>query len=128
MSVRLREDADMMAEGLDSLFDAARAATPPDASGLMARVLADAYVEQDARAAQVVPAAPVRKGWRTALVALLSPGNGRAAAGLLAATLAGVWIGFVQPAPVAGVSQALEPESVDVVELIPDLDTWLAEG
>ncbi|OJY33310.1 MAG: hypothetical protein BGP11_20645 [Rhodobacterales bacterium 65-51] len=126
MSVRLRDDVGLTAEALDSLFEEARAAAPPEASVLMARVLADSYAAQDALPQHTAPPRPAARRGR--LAGLFSPANNRAAAGLVAATLAGVWIGFVQPAPVADVSQALEPAAVDVVELIPDLEIWLAEG
>ena len=108
--------------GLDALFAAARAAEAPVPGHLLARVLADA----DAHMPPSVPvSAPTRaaapRGWLAGLLDML--GGRGAVAGLAAAGLAGVWIGFVQP---VDLGRALLPSSaVDAVELYPaDIDQW----
>lgn len=108
--------------GLDALFAAARAAEAPVPDRLLARVLADA----DAHMPRPMPvSAPTRaaapRGWLAGLLDML--GGRGAVAGLAAAGLAGVWIGFVQP---VDLGRALLPSSaVDAVELYPaDIDQW----
>ncbi|MFN3645765.1 MAG: dihydroorotate dehydrogenase [Gemmobacter sp.] len=86
---------------LDDLFAAARAAPPqPVPDALLARVLADADAAMPRRPRASAPAAasarPAPPGWLAVLVAAL--GGRGAVAGLAAAGLAGVWIGFAQPA------------------------------
>jgi hypothetical protein len=116
-----------MDSDLDDLFARARAESPQPPAGLLARIEADALAVHKARQ----PAAPARRsrwaGWVGAL-----GGNG-VLAGLATATLAGLWLGFAQPAPVSAltttVSQAFGADSaLDSVELIPALDTFGAEG
>jgi len=105
---------------LDALFAAARAAPAPVPDALTARVLADAAAEmpraaRPAAAVRVVPA----PGWLAALTGLL--GGRSAVAGLAAAGLAGVWIGFAQPVPLPFDTGL----SAGTVELYPaDLDLW----
>ncbi len=107
-------------EALEAHFKAARARplAPPDA--LLARVLADA------EAVQATPA-PVRtvprRGWRPVLRAI---GGWPAAAGLLAATLAGVWIGASPP---EGISAYLPGADVAyIIDLAPGTGLDLVEG
>lgn len=123
----------MTMQDLDALLSEARATETRPAPDFLARVLDDAYAAQPAPAAGDAVARP---GGRS-LLALLAGwvgGFGGAAAGLATATLAGIWLGFAQPAalsaPVASVSAAFGAETAvdDVVELIPSLDGWLAEG
>jgi len=117
---------------LDAMLRAARAAPVPDA--LMARVLADgarvqAGFARPSRAAMrprlpVVRPGPVRRLVRAA-------GGGAACAGLVTATLAGLWIGLSQSDALSPVSQHLWPDIAgETVELIPSLDEVLsyAEG
>ena len=59
-------------------------------------------------------------------------GNG-VLAGLAAATLAGLWLGFAQPAPVLTLTRTLSDAFVAdaglvAIELIPSLDTFGPEG
>lgn len=106
---------------LEAFFTAARGPAPvPDA--LMARVLADA---DQVQAAQVRTAPPVRRpdstvaatGFWQRFVQVL--GGSGAVAGLAAAGMAGVWLGFAQPVAL--------PFTDSTVELIPaDDDFWLA--
>jgi len=96
---------------LERMFAAARGPAPvPDT--LMARVLADAAQVQAARAA--VPARRAAPGrWQRLVWAL---GGHGALAGLAAAGLAGVWIGFAQPVGL--------PYLTETVELIPGDDAF----
>ena len=105
---------------LDALFAAARAAPAPVPDALMARVLADAAAEMP-RAAVPAPAVRVvpAPGWIAALTGFL--GGRSAVAGLAAAGLAGVWIGFAQPVALPFDTGL----SAGTVELYPaDLDLW----
>lgn len=103
---------------LEALFATARAAPVPVPDALMARVLADAERLQPA------PPAPARSraggGWWAALFG--APGGRGTAAGLVAAGLAGVWIGFVQPVDLS--NGLLGAASAETLDLYPaDLDT-----
>ena len=119
----------MTSQDLDDLLAAARARPVPASPEFLARALDSAY------AAQPMPrpgSVPPRAGIWAALMGWAS-GFGAVAAGMTTATLAGFWIGFAQPAPVAApvasVGEALQGgETVDLVELIPSLDGWLTEG
>lgn len=110
---------------LDAMFAAARqnrADLDPATPDLLARILSDAEAEQDARAAVrlsdsgVAPAsaradtpatAASKAPGRWSLAALLRGiGGWPAAAGLAAATMAGVWIGVDQPAGLDSVTGA----------------------
>jgi hypothetical protein len=84
---------------LEHVFTAARnVSQAPPGDELMARVLADAAAEQPR--SDTAPATPRRRPMpRLNLAALL--GGWRGAAGLSAATLAGLWIGISPPAPLA---------------------------
>ncbi|SMH33056.1 dihydroorotate dehydrogenase [Maritimibacter sp. HL-12] len=78
---------------LDAMFAAARAETPEPSAGLMARILADAENLQAARDRPPRPMA--RPGpWARFVDGL---GGWTTLAGLVTATLAGVWFGFVSP-------------------------------
>lgn len=125
----------MTPQDLDKLFAEARAvpgpAAPPD---LLARVLADAYAAQDARAPQPAPAVtgplqPRRRAglWRRAMGLF---GGTAGVAGLATAMVAGVAIGLVQPAPVSAMTMLLWPEeaALDTIELIPNFGALLPEG
>lgn len=113
---------------LDDLFAQARITAPPPSEALMLRVLADADLHQPRPASR--PAAP-RIGFLASLLAGL--GGGGALAGLATATLAGFYIGFVQPSSVAALTETIWRQdmaelALDSVELIPDLDSYLPEG
>ena len=114
---------------LEAYFAAARAVPPAVPDALMARVLADAAAEITARGAPVPPRGAVRESLWSQLVAAL--GGRGALAGMAAAGLAGVWIGFAQPValpflPDAGVVE-LFPSDLDLLGEVLAADT-LSEG
>lgn len=119
-----------MERELDACFEALRAAREEPSPELLARVLADGYAEQDARAA-VAPAAPApRRGWLRNLIDMI--GGWPALAGLATATLAGVWIGYNPPAAFDSLTLALLNESygydVGLSASILDLDEVQTDG
>ncbi len=80
---------------LDEIFAAGRAETPAPSEALLARILADAQGVQEAGLAAARPrAAPRPSPWARFAEAL---GGWTSLAGLVTATLAGVWLGFVSP-------------------------------
>ena len=119
-------------EELDDLFAEARAATPFPSAGLVQRIASAAMVEQAARANPT----PLRSGTPAhGLIPRLSGwfGGLGVTAGLATATLAGVWLGAVQPAGLSlvtdSVTQVLGVSAyLDKVELIPTFDPFLSEG
>lgn len=124
-------------DGLDAFFAAGRATAPavvPDA--LMARILADAAAVQAAAARPTAARpAPVRRPGLWRLLSETLGGRG-ALAGLLTATLAGLWLGFSPPAQIAPltrtVSQTVLGDSsstaLDGLDLMPAIDTVLTQG
>lgn len=124
-TVNRAEDAE-----LDRLLaELGRTPTPvPDA--LMARVLDDAAAVQAARAAQPAVerlARPARASWWQRLTEAV--GGRGVLAGLGSVAVAGLMLGFVQPAPLADVTDAVWGQTVDVsVELLPAADDLWAEG
>lgn len=85
----------------------------------MARVLADALAEQPLRVA--VPAR--RRGWLAALADAFGGFGGLAGVG--GAAMAGVVLGFVQPAPVTDWADAVLGGEGATVELMPDAASLL---
>lgn len=79
---------------LEEIFAAGRAATPAPSEALMARILTDAEGEI-ARHAVASDAEPTRRGLFAGVIAAL--GGWPAVAGMVTATIAGVWIGFASP-------------------------------
>jgi hypothetical protein len=123
----MRKAAEMRDTDLDGLFAMARDAVPDAPDALLARVFADAERHRPVPALRVAQRRPF---WRALLADL---GGGGAVAGLATATLAGVWIGFAQPAPVTTLTDALwsfsaDDETLEAVDLIPSLDAFLPEG
>jgi hypothetical protein len=118
----------MQETDLESLFATARAERPSPSAGLTARIMADAEAVQSAFRPAPVPARPRRwSGWIAAI-----GGNG-VLAGLATATLAGLWLGFAQPAPVSALTQTVSDAfaadaGLGSVELIPSLDSFGLEG
>ena len=112
-------------EALDVHFEAARAHAAAPSEALLARVLADA------EAVRPVPtaAAPSAKGRGMAGAmrdAIRAIGGWPAAAGLVAATLVGVWIGVSLP---AGISAYLAGgDMAYIVDLAPGAGYDLSEG
>ena len=96
---------------LETFFEAVRSETEEASPDLLARVLEDAYAEQDALAVREIPspaaeepAAPSRGILRGLWDAI---GGWPAAAGLATATVTGVWIGYNPPAAIAGSHRAV---------------------
>jgi hypothetical protein len=105
-----------------ALFAAARTAPPEPSDALRARVLADANrVVSEQRAAGRRPVADRPAGWLSGIWTVL--GGWQGGAGLAAATIAGLAIGFGAPGVVPGVGSA-ESDLVDGVELA----VWLWPG
>lgn len=114
-------------DGLEPFFAAARDARPEVSPDLMARILADADREIERRAAPA-PAAP-RRGWWLSAIALV--GGWPAMAGMLTATIAGVWIGFAAPGTVSTLSGGVASSGYELEDMMPgygDLAGILDEG
>ncbi len=124
--------------GLDAAFAAARAMAPAPSERLLSRVEADALrvaaarVAAEREAVRPKPAQPARAGfWRGLSEAI---GGRRALAGLITATLAGVWLGFSPPTPLAGLTQMVSQSvlgsaaAVEGLDLIPTFDSVLNQG
>ncbi|HEX9858675.1 MAG TPA: dihydroorotate dehydrogenase [Paracoccaceae bacterium] len=116
---------------LDDLLGRARDAGPEASPALLARVLDDALRHQPA------PAVPIRPRRRARVWARLwsglagALGGGVAVAGLGTATLAGLFLGFAQPAaltPAVLTDVLWQDTPLETVELIPSLDAFLTEG
>lgn len=117
-------------QDLDDLFATAVAqpAAVPSAA-LMARVLGDAAREQ---ALPVMPAltaqspTPVRPGFWARLAGLF--GGGGVLAGLGSAAVAGLYLGFAQPAAMLQFSDVfVGAGSLDSVDLMPGVDALMSE-
>ncbi|MGR3436497.1 MAG: hypothetical protein ACU0CO_16690 [Shimia sp.] len=112
---------DRTKEGLDALL-AEMEAEAPVSEALTARLLADAAAVQPSTPAAAAPR-PMRLrrvlgGWPTL-------------GGLVAAGLAGVWIGAAPPPPLEGLADTLWYGAVGeptLDELIPDLTLYLVDG
>jgi hypothetical protein len=103
---------------LDDFFAAARRAGPVPSEALMARVVADAAALQPRPAP--VAASPSGPGFWATLAGVF--GRSGAMGGLIAATIGGLWIGVVQPGPVATLAGQVWPTQQALsVELIPDI-------
>ena len=89
---------------LEDFFEAGRKSVPEASDALLARIEADALavIDQQRAPAEATP------GWRGVLAAL---GGWRAGAGLATAALAGLAIGAVLPADLAGFDLALLPDT-----------------
>jgi len=112
-------------DSLDDLFAAARRAAPEPAPGLLARMMADAELAQEAAQAAALrrDVRPAPGGLMTTLRGMF--GGWGALGGMATATLAGVWIGF------AGVDQLGQvtgffgtTESLGTVSLLPEGDIF----
>lgn len=119
--------AEMNDTELEHFFHAAQAAAPQPSEALMARILRDAEAQQP----KAQPAAPhrARGGWLSGVLRGL--GGWPALTGLATATVAGVWIGYAAPSAVSTLASDIWPSDTtgyDVVDLIPSMDTFLAEG
>lgn len=113
---------------LEGFFEAARTAAPEPSEALRARILSDAEAARPQPARPVRASAPARGRsggfWRLFIPALGGPG---VMAGFVGATLAGAWLGFVQPAPIAGLAQQVtgQATTLEQVDLLPSFDTYL---
>jgi len=127
-----RDDAEALDRLLAPYFDAARedAAGPPPRS-LLERIAEDAgRVLDEPRDAGAGPARPRGR---------LDRGVFAMAAGLAAAAILGLWIGFNPPSAVGNIETALlsvgasatgtgDTAGADEFSLLPDIDGLLAEG
>lgn len=117
---------------LEEIFGAVRRERPVPPHDLIARIAGDAEAEHQRRlgAVKVASAPLARRSWPGWFGAL---GGTGAVAGLLTATLVGLWLGFAQPVPVTAFTQSLEDvigtaSDTDQIELIPALDPFSLEG
>jgi ferric-dicitrate binding protein FerR (iron transport regulator) len=116
----MSEDTD-----LDLVFAAARAARPQPPDALTARVLADAYAAQPAAPIARRAAPPPRGVWGRLSEIL---GGGGVLAGLGTAAVAGVWLGYADPAGMDWLTGALLPTLSGDVQLMQADDLFLGEG
>lgn len=97
-------------DDLDDLLAEGRALRPAPGNDLMARILADAEAVAAEREGPV-RSAPARRGWHDWLRSL---GGWPAIGGLVASTLAGLWIGAAQPAALSDLAASVWGEQVSV--------------
>lgn len=114
----------MAQDDLDDLFAAARSRPVVPSEALMARVLADAMAAQP-RPVAVQTAAPARRrgGWLAGFADVF--GGFGALAGVGGAAVAGLVLGFVQPATVTDFADSLLGAEVASVTLIPSTDALM---
>lgn len=110
-----KTDRTMLSDNaLEEIFAAGRDATPAPSEALMARIMADADGEIAARA----PVAPVRRPGLSLWGRIVSGlGGWPAVAGMVTATVAGIWIGFASPDQLNTLSGGL---------LLPDSETTVS--
>jgi len=110
--------------GLDTYFDAGRKAAQTPSGDLMARVQADAQAQQLAN----VPAPAPQPGLFASLWAAI--GGWPTAAGMVTATLVGIWIGISPPAPLEQITAGILGDSEDayLVDLLPAFGDEFGEG
>lgn len=124
----MKKKFDMREQDIDGLFAEARGQRPLDTSALMGRVMADAITYQPQPSALPVRRKTRRKTgfWSNFADAL---GGKGVLAGLGAAMLAGVAVGFVQPSSLITLTDLIFVQSpLEEVELLPGIDAILAEG
>lgn len=102
-----------------------RADRPEPSPGLMARVLADGYAHQPVVVPMRRARVPVWRQWLAAGIAAL--GGTGVMAGLGAATMAGVLIGYASPPAANWVTQGLSVSATEV-QMLPADDLFLTEG
>lgn len=111
MSTRKPEDQRLPDDALEALFAEARAAPPaPVPEDLRARLIAAVPPPAGPVGSRVVGSrvAGSRVGWGARLAAFWAEiGGAPALAGVTAAGLAGVWIGFAAPGPAADLASTL---------------------
>jgi hypothetical protein len=113
---------------IEALFAAARAHPAEPSAALLARVMEDAMIE--ASACALPDRAPVRHAARRGVLAALvaAIGGWPAMGGLATAGLVGVWIGYAAPAGLDTVTSDVFGDGYEVSDLVPSLDSYLAEG
>ena len=124
----MKTGTDMRDQELDDFFAEARGQVPLESADLMARIFADAIQLQP----QSIPASPPRSAGRSfgfwGQVAASLGGKG-VLAGLGTAAVAGVMIGFTQPAPLTALTDSFFAQApLDEIELLPGIDAILTEG
>jgi len=120
---------------LAEFLDAARERVLEPDAALMARILQAGLAEQVAIAASrslLARPVPAPRGFSAWLGNL---GGWGAATGLASVTLVGLWLGFIPPTGLAGMADGVLGTSlsgsstvVDQVDLLPNFETYLAEG
>lgn len=124
-------DIDADDAALDRMLAGLAQNDPMPSDGLMDRVLADAAAVQASVSVQRHSVRPKDRRKVSARWVWLSDlfGHGPAKAGLGTAAIAGVLLGFLQPAPVASVAAAVwGTETAGSVDLLPGIDDFMAEG
>jgi len=111
-------------EGLEALFDLARADAAAPSDALLSAIMSDAVAVQAERAAPVTPEKQ-RSGWRKLLAAL---GGWPSVTGLAAATLTGIWIGVSPPEAIDTLTASLIGSELSDSDVLYGFDILLAEG
>lgn len=117
---------------LETYFAAERDVTSQPSVELMARIMADsrthAQTHSPAARAALTPRPAVRRGMFASL--LDAVGGWPSLAGMATATVAGVWIGFSQPAGLDLVADQLlgTSDTTYLVDLVPAFYTEFEEG
>lgn len=135
-----KSDKTMMSDAmLDDFFAAARSEAPVPSEALLARILGDADeigAAHEAREADALRPAARPRAARGGLLAALAAaiGGWPAMASMGTAAVAGIWIGFADPASLASVTGLLTPatseSSYEVEDLLPaygDLSAYYEE-
>jgi hypothetical protein len=125
----MTEKANLNDAELDALFGAAAQNAPDPSPELLARVLGDADVAADTRVAQ--QRVKSTRSWRTKFGALIGGvGGWPGFAGLASVTVAGIWIGYVQPESLTGLTDGYLATSAvyDLADFMPSVDGILGEG
>ena len=116
---------DLGSTDLDNLFATAATQRLAPSDALMARVMADAMAEQPRTpAAQLARPMAASPGLWAKLAEVF--GGGGALAGIGTAAVAGVVIGFAQPAGLGTLTEAVWGTPLETVELIPSVETLFA--
>lgn len=115
---------------LDRLLARMRALPPEPSAALMERVLADALAGLPRADPAVTPPAPpqampARRGWLRALVAGAFGGAGVVPAGLAAAAMLGLFLGYADPGEV---TERLFSTAGSELELLPAAAIFISEG
>ena len=109
---------------LEAFFVAGRAHAPDPGADLMARIMADADAEIDARTAVRTPAAArKRKGLWASLVSGI--GGWPAVASMATAAVTGVWLGFATPAQMNALTGGLLPVNGTTGDVAYELEDLL---